>query len=105
MKVDLAILYSPQVVKNQIFVTRCARLLETKGDNSAESDDKDVVRLSVLWLVRKMTREAHHESLFNNKVTLKVHTTAAMGVTAVTRLVTFTIYSIEVHVNCPRQTA
>lgn len=55
---------------------------DTKEDDEEENagndeetegvDNKKIKRLSVLWLVRKMAREANHEAIYNNKVSRKV---------------------------------
>ncbi|KAL4233743.1 hypothetical protein ACF0H5_008423 [Mactra antiquata] len=74
-----------QVVKNMLFITKCARYItdDTSSskievdDDDDDDDDEDITdgkkqeRLTVLWLVRKMVREAHHEAIFNNKSVLK----------------------------------
>jgi hypothetical protein len=43
-------------------------------DDEEHNDEghKKVLGLSVLWLVRKMTREANYEAINNNKVSIKV---------------------------------
>lgn len=61
-----------------IFITKCAKLMDTDTAQSEgfSADDEDIVSkgrdFSVLWLTRKMVREAHHEAINNNKVTIKV---------------------------------
>lgn len=62
-----------------IFITKCAKVFDSHGDelhSSAGTDDGENVNkgrdFSVLWLVRKMVREAHHEAINHNKVTIKV---------------------------------
>ncbi|KAH3726396.1 hypothetical protein DPMN_052258, partial [Dreissena polymorpha] len=70
-----------QVIKNLIFITKCARLFDerplSKPDVEPESEQTDSTNekrgrvFSVLWLVRKMIREAHHEAITNNKSTIK----------------------------------
>lgn len=63
-----------------IFITKIAKLMGLETDPSAASSkpDDDTENpnkgrdFSVLWLVRKMVREAHHEVINNSKVTIKV---------------------------------
>ncbi|XP_053397711.1 small subunit processome component 20 homolog [Mercenaria mercenaria] len=61
-----------QVIKNMIFLTKCARYMSQIEQEPGEGEEEDKVKgLSVLWLVRKMVREANHEAINNNKMTIK----------------------------------
>ena len=74
-----------QVIKNVIFITKCAKLMDSQPEKATkrsapsetiEGEEGESVNngrdFSVLWLVRKMVREAHHEVINNNKITIKV---------------------------------
>jgi len=86
---------SLQVIKNLVFIARCAHILDKEsfstpgidgneptkpgvkvtGEAGDAGEGSEVNRgrdFSVLWLVRKMVREAHHEAITNTKRTLKV---------------------------------
>ncbi|XP_052810287.1 small subunit processome component 20 homolog [Mya arenaria] len=79
-----------QIIKNLVFIARCANLFDlqpvttvtSEGQSAIPSEEGAVAGgdragvnsgrdFSVLWLVRKMTREAHHEAITNNKKTIK----------------------------------
>lgn len=61
-----------QIIKNMIFLIRCAKYLELSEDvRNVQMADTYKKPLTVLWLVRKMVREAHHEAISNNKAVLK----------------------------------
>ena len=55
-------------MKNLLFLAKVAKYMDQQGFDE-EGDKK---KFSVVWLVRKMVREAHHEAIRNVKVTLKV---------------------------------
>ncbi|XP_033739688.1 small subunit processome component 20 homolog isoform X2 [Pecten maximus] len=65
-----------QIIKNLIFISRVAKLATESSPQSEDVTDPEETgskgkRLSLPWLVRKMVREANHESINNNKVTIK----------------------------------
>ncbi|XP_021355382.1 small subunit processome component 20 homolog [Mizuhopecten yessoensis] len=62
-----------QVIKNLIFISKVAKLVTLQSEEASEPEgtESQGKRLSLPWLVRKMAREANHESLNMNKLTIK----------------------------------
>ncbi|XP_064596875.1 small subunit processome component 20 homolog [Liolophura sinensis] len=71
-----------QVIKNMVFITRTAKLItstvkqKTEKDEIEDTDESSVKGdkssvLSLRWLVKKMVREANHETINQPKVTIK----------------------------------
>ncbi|XP_060070430.1 small subunit processome component 20 homolog [Ylistrum balloti] len=69
-----------QIIKNMIFISRVAKSVtettlqektEDTSDTEGSGSQSQGKRLSLPWLVRKMVREANHESVNNSKVTIK----------------------------------
>ena len=53
-----------------LFLAKVAKHMDQKDSREEGAGDKK--KFSLVWLVRKMVREAHHEAIRNVKVCLKV---------------------------------